>query len=69
MIDRSFILSYPEVKMEIKEFAYRADQDIINSVIKAAKHPTMGRRIREERRSFGQWILRSLRCLSPKRWF
>jgi hypothetical protein len=70
--------------MEIKEFARKVDEDIVNSVIKAAKEkdipvrnfwtlpiqqPTTGRRIREERRSIVQGILRALHCLSPKRWF
>jgi hypothetical protein len=67
--------------MEIKEFAFRnkleepmsiqeaIDQDILYHVIAAAKHASIGRRIREERRGFIEWILRTLRRLSPKRWF
>jgi hypothetical protein len=67
--------------MEIKEFAFKSketgrplaikeaiDRAILEQVIRDAANP-MRRRIREERRGFIEWILRTLRRLSPKRWF
>ena len=71
VIDRSFILSYPEVKMEIKEFEYRRmrqsiDKRIIAEVIKAAKQENIKD---AKKRSLGKRILCALRRLSPKRWF